>query len=146
MKEITNFIKARKRDGYQMNKILNIKLNITRYCLLFGVITNSYCSELPDWIINPEENGMICDIGSSKTNSQQSKRIAIISAKSNISKKINIYIENQTLLYKNNNSTKEFTTQSKQTSNNLIKKTFISDEYEDTKNHIYYVRICSKLQ
>ena len=117
---------------------------VLQYILLCYI--QVFAAEVPSWIYNPDESGMICDIGSASLKTSQSKKVAIVSAKANISKKIKIHIENETSSFKDDNDTRIFKTKSIQTSLNLIKNSFISDQYIDHANEIIYIRICAKIK
>ncbi|MEA2017637.1 MAG: LPP20 family lipoprotein [Campylobacterota bacterium] len=101
----------------------------------------------PNWILNPNKQNQICSIGSANiTKIDETKKIAFIKAKSNISKEIKLHINSQTSKQLNCNNSeckKEFNKFSQQQSTNMLNNISLSDEYVDTKNNRYYVRACS---
>ena len=105
-------------------------------------------NELPNWILNPQKNNRICSVGSSKiTNIDETKKIALITAKSNISKDINIHIQTQLTKQLNCNSKeckKSFKSFSEQQASNMINNISISDEHIDKSKNRYYIRACSQ--
>ncbi|MEA2017760.1 MAG: hypothetical protein U9N59_04870 [Campylobacterota bacterium] len=101
----------------------------------------------PNWILNPNKQNQVCSIGSANiTKIDETKKIAFIKAKSNISKEIKLHINSQTSKQLNCNNSeckKEFNKFSQQQSTNMLNNISLSDEYVDTKNNRYYVRACS---
>ena len=107
-------------------------------------------SHLPNWIMNPNKNGYICDIGSSQLQVKMSitEKAAFITAKAGISEQIEIYVETEQKKEANCISEEcksEFTTKTNLSSTNMIQDIAIEDTYIDEEHRVYYVRVCSKI-
>jgi hypothetical protein len=107
-------------------------------------------SSLPNWILNPNKNGFICDIGSSRVNAKMSttKKVALITAKARISEQVKLYINTQSNSEAsciNDECKKEFHTKTNIQSSNMIKNIRTLNDYTDVLNNIYYVQVCTKI-
>ena len=110
-----------------------------------------YKSYLPDWIMNTNRDGYICNIGSAllDNNLGITKKIATIQAKANISQDIQSYISTQSKLEtncKNQECKEKFSSKINITSTQMIKNVKIINQYTDTKKGIYYIHLCTKIQ
>ncbi len=98
-------------------------------------------TDVPNWITNPSKENSICSIGSAPIADMKTTRtIALMSAKANISKEIEVYVDT----FSSNKT--EFTSFSSEQSTNMLKDVKIVDRYEDNLNHIYYLRACITLK
>ena len=111
------------------------------------IIHKSY---LPNWIINSNRDGYICNIGSAKLDNNLgiTKKITTIQAKANISQNIQSYINTQTELEtncKNQECKEKFSSKTNITSTQMIRNIKIINQYTDTKKGIYYIHLCTKI-
>jgi hypothetical protein len=109
-------------------------------------ISKSY----PDWIMNSNRDGYVCNIGSSTLNGNLAitKKIANIEAKANISQDIKSYIKTQTELEtncRNQECKNKFSSKTNITSTQMIRNVETINQYTDTKKSIYYIHLCSKI-
>jgi outer membrane biosynthesis protein TonB len=104
----------------------------------------------PDWILNPNIDGYICNIGSANltNNLGITKKIATIQAKANISQDIQSHIKTQLSLEKsctNQQCNKKFTSKTNITSTQMLKNVKMVHQYTDKKEAIYYIHLCTKI-
>ena len=107
-------------------------------------------SGLPTWIMNPNKNGYICDVGTSQLQAKMSitKKVAFITAKAGISEQIRIYVETEQKREASCISEEcksKFSTKTHLSSTNMIQDIAIEDSYTDEEHSIYYVRVCTKI-
>ena len=110
----------------------------------------TYQSYLPDWIMNSNRDGYICNVGSAslENNLAITKKIATIQAKANISQEIQSYIKTQSKLEthcKNQECKEKFSSKTNITSTQMIRNIQIINQYIDTKKGIYYIRLCTEI-
>ena len=104
----------------------------------------------PDWIINSNKDGYLCNIGYSKLNKNLAitKKIANIEAKANISQDIQSHIKTQIELEtncKNEECKDKYSSKINITSKQMIRNVKIVNQYTDTKKGIYYIHLCMKI-
>ena len=106
---------------------------------------------LPLWIMNPNQEGYLCEVGSVTIQDKFSitKRTALIIAKARISQQIKLYVDTQ--LQQNiecNNDRCKTVVTSKTTliSSNMIKNVTVHNSYHDNKNQRYYMHLCTALK
>ena len=112
--------------------------------VLITPISNSY---KPDWIMNSNMDGCICNIGSSTLdgNLAITKKIATIDAKANISQDIQSYVKTQLELEtncKNQECKEQYSSKTNITSTQMIRNVKTVNQYTDTKKGIYYIHLC----
>jgi hypothetical protein len=132
-----------------MNKYINI-FTITNIVLFISSCSssnniNSNSNKKQSWIYNAQMPNQICAIGSS-TNNLKAKDKALLKAKANISKQLQIYI-NSKKTKSISCTTKECKTQykvfSSQQSSQMLNNISIINRYIDNNTNRYYLRACT---
>ncbi len=115
----------------------------------------SFSQDIPEWVINPHMDGYrYCASGYADENSNLSlqKKIARINALSELSKTINVNVENQLDIKKESESRngkvtgskKEISSTSRQFSNTSINDAKEIENYVNNKSGKYYILLCIK--
>jgi hypothetical protein len=73
------------------------------------------------------------------------QKVALLTAKANISKQIKIYIANKLLTTKDNQNNSTLRTTSHQQSTNMIRDIEIVDSYTDKEDNRLYLRVCTPI-
>ena len=97
-------------------------------------------SGTPKWVYNPNYKGHTGVIGYAKPqkNKRLQKRIALIVGKARISEQLKINIEDMVIsYYSQRDNIKEFHSDSRQTSSNVVKHVIVKDEYTDSNGVLY---------
>ena len=105
-------------------------------------------STIPNWILNPHKPNCICDVGSSASQPtpKMTQKVALMTAKANISKQIKLYISTKLQTSKDNKGNSTLTTSSNQQSTNMIRDIKITDKYQNKEDNRLYLRVCTPIQ
>ena len=109
-------------------------------------------NNLPKWILEPNIDGYICAVGSAKKqvdgDVSTQKKIALITAKANISKQIEIYIESELTMNKKCSASEcqsDMNFKSRQQSMNMIRNIQIKNEWVDPNDKTMYLLVATQV-
>lgn len=133
----------------------NIYLFFFINIIFLSLVKISYSRELPEWILNPVAEGYrVCATGLALNNNNKAlqKKIARINAMAELSKINEVKVSNQLDIEKNIttyngkvlDSSKNISSQSRQSSNTIIDNTEEVADFYDEKEGIYYILLCTK--
>jgi len=109
-------------------------------------ITTPKTNFIPEWILNPNSPNQICAVGSANLNDKDYQKIALLKAKSNISKEINIYINSSLIrseYYTNKEYKKQFDTFSHHQALNMLNDIQVINRFIDKAHNRFYLRACT---